>query len=287
MSRQGRSVRVFRSLALVVVALVSVQCNRDRTTSPEPPVPEVVPPVEITTGPLTPPPPLGRAEMIAGLAQAASVFAAGTTVAGTDPLVGRTFSLKLPFGCDGPAIAGEPAEGLAQWTWGQGQTSIRLSMTPGDWIASPLVAGAVVTDDGPSPDNAWEAVEGFWIARPWLAGDVCPAAGLSTSIGAPPSPQTVGIVAVFPEGGSRLARRDGRAYQHTSRAEGEAPLAPPPGGFALRLEGRIVGFPDGRAGRCVAYSPDQRPTCVAAVQLDRVAFEEANSGATLSEWRMN
>ncbi len=287
MSRQGRSVRLSRSVAFVAVALLLVQCDRDRPAVTEPSAPEAVPQVEIATGPLAPPPPLGRAELIAGLAQAASVFAAGSTVAGSDPLVGRSFSVKLPFGCSGPAVAGEDAEGVAQWRWGEGQTSIRLSMAPGDWLASPLVAGAVVTEDDASPDNAWEAVEGFWIARPWLAGDACPTARLASSISAPPSPQTVGIVAVFPQDGSRLARRDGRAYQHAIRAEGDAPLTPPAGGFALRLEGRIVGFPDGRASRCVAYSPDQRPTCVAAVQLDRVAFEEAATGSTLAEWRVN
>lgn len=286
MSRQGRFVRPLRSAAFVGLGLLLVQCDRDRVIAPAP-VPEAVPAVDIAVRPLSPPPPLGRAELIAGLAQSASVFAAGSTVAGPDPLVGRSFSLKLPFGCGGPAVTNEAGDGMAQWQWGTDQTTMRLSMTPGDWIASPLVAGAVVVEDGTSPARAWEAVEGFWIARPWLATESCPTASLSSSIGAPPSPQSVGIVSVFAEGGSRLDRRNGRAYEHTIRAEGDTPLAPPPGGFALRLEGRIVGFPDGRASRCVAYSPDQRPTCVAAVQLDRVAFEAASTGSTLAEWRVN
>ena len=51
------------------------------------------------------------------------------------------------------------------------------------------------------------------------------------------------------------------------------------------LEGRLGAFPDGRTIRCHAEGPDQRPVCVAAVQLDRVAFEDGASGATLSEWR--
>ena len=285
MSRQGRFVRVSRRLTLAASAFMLVQCDRDPT---EPPVvaPETVPTVNIPVSPLAPPPALSRAEMIAALAQAASVYAAGSTMTGTDPLVGRSFSLKLPFGCGGPASNDQSSEGLAQWQWGEGQTSIRLSMTPVDWIASPLVAGAVVVEEGDSPENPWEAVEGFWIERPWLATETCPATSLSASISAPATPQTTGLVAVFPENGSRLNRRNGRAYQHTIRAEGDTPLTPPAGGFTLRLEGRVVSFPNGRAARCVAYSPDQRPTCVAAVQLDRVAFEEAATGSTLAEWRV-
>lgn len=264
-----------------------VQCERDRVEDTVPVAPEAVPTVDIPVRPLAPPPPLSRADLITGLAQAASVYSAGSTVTGSDPLVGRTFSLKLPFGCGGPTTTGQVNDGVAQWQWGDNQTSIRLAMVPGDWIASPLVAGAVVVEDGESPENAWEAVEGFWIERPWLATEACPAASLSASITAPPTAQSVGLVAVFPEGGSRLGRRNGRAYQHILRADGDTPLTPPEGGFALRLEGRVVGFPGGRAGRCVAFSPDQRPTCVAAVQLDRVAFEAAATGETLAEWRVS
>ena len=287
MARQGRFVRVFRSVALAGGAVFLAQCDRESAEVPAPVAPETVPSIDIAVRPLAPPPPLNRAELITGLAQAASIYGAGSAVTWSDPLVGRTFSLKLPFGCRGPAATGEASEGVAQWRWADDQASIRLSMTPGDWIASPLVAGAVVVDDGESPENAWEAVEGFWIERPWLATESCPAASLSASISAPATAQTVGLVAVFPEGGSRLGRRNGRAYQHTLRAEGDTPLTPPEGGFALRLEGRVVNFPDDRAGRCVAFNPDQRPTCVAAVQLDRVAFEAAATGETLAEWRIN
>ena len=46
----------------------------------------------------------------------------------------------------------------------------------------------------------------------------------------------------------------------------------------------MAAFADGRAVRCRAAGPDQRPICIGAVQLDRVAFEDAQ-GAVLSEWR--
>ena len=61
---------------------------------------------------------------------------------------------------------------------------------------------------------------------------------------------------------------------------------PPPhqGGYRLMVEGRFTAFPDGRAIRCRASSVDQRPICIAAVQLDRVAFEDTD-GSVLSDWR--
>ena len=278
--------RMRRFLPAAVMAAASiglVQCDRD-VAAPEPTVPEVVPDIAIQTRPLGPPPGLTRAELINALAQAASVHTAGTIARGEDALVGRTFSLHLPFGCSGPATTATPESGVAQWSWGQDQETIRLSMTPGDWTTSPLVAGAV-TETGTPPASAWEAVEGFWIARPWLATEACPGSNLGQTITAPPSPQTAGLASVFTADGSRLGRRDGRAYSHVIRAEGDTPLTPPAAGYRLLLEGRVVAFPNGRATRCVSYSPDQRPTCVAAVQLDKVAFEDGTTGETLSEWR--
>ena len=262
-----------------------VQCERD-DPAPVAKAPEAIRPVEIETQPLGPPPALTRGELINGLAQAASLHATGRTIEGTDPLVGRSFSLRLPFGCTGPATAEEPGQGVARWRWGPNQETILLSLSSADWLAAPLMQGAVVMQDAePQPDQ-WEAVEGFWVPRPWLASEDCPTAALSASISAPPSPQTTGIAAVFDQDSSRLGRRNGRAYEFTVRQEGDAPLVAPTTGYRLRLEGRVVAFPDGRATRCVSYNPDQRPTCVAAVQMDRVAFEDA-AGTVLSEWRTN
>ena len=262
-----------------------VQCERD---DPAPVVraPEAIRPVEIETQPLGPPPALTRGELINGLAQAASLHASGGAIEGTDPLVGRTFSLRLPFGCTGPATTETPSDGLAHWRWGPDQESIRLSLSPADWIDAPLMQGAVVVEDAEPQPNQWEAVEGLWIARPWLASEDCPASALSASISAPPSPQTTGIAAVFGQDSSRLGRRNGRAYEFTVRQEGDTPLVAPTSGYRLRLEGRVAAFPNGQATRCVSYSPDQRPTCVVAVQMDRVAFEDA-AAAVLSEWRTN
>jgi hypothetical protein len=98
------------------------------------------------------------------------------------------------------------------------------------------------------------------------------------------TPQTVGLAAIFEAGGSRVGRRNGRAYSFTVRPEGDAPLKSPTQGYRLILEGRVASYPDGRAIRCAAAGPAQRPVCVIATKLDRVAFEDAE-GKMLSEWR--
>ena len=120
--------------------------------------------------------------------------------------------------------------------------------------------------------------------RPWLRADGCPSAQNPPPVGSPVSPQTVGLVAVFTEDDSRMGRRNGRAYEFTVRGEGERPPVAPPGGYRMVLEGRMAAFADGLAIRCRADGPDQRPVCIGAVRLDRVAFEDAQ-GAVLSEWR--
>lgn len=168
---------------------------------------------------------------------------------------------------------------MARWTPGPDGKTIELRMTPGDWAGSALIAAGT---DAP----AWEAVEGFWIPRPWLDSESCPVVKgdpLQT-VELSAAPQTLGLAAIFEEGGSRIGRRNGRAYTFTVRAKGETPLPTPRQGYRMALEGRIASFPDGRAIRCRAPGPDQRPVCVVAAKLDRVAFEDAE-GETLSEWR--
>lgn len=214
------------------------------------------------------------------VAQAASFYTATGAVTGAEPIVGRQFDIRLAFGCEGAEAlpVGVAEDGLARWSWGPDRQTIRLSLAPGDWADSALIAGG-----GQDP---WEAVEGFWISRPWMMADDCPRVRTDPlALGAAaPSPPTVGLAAVFETDGSRIGRRNGRAYTHTIRQVGDAPLVALHAGYRVRLQGRIVAFPDGQAIRCRAAHSNQRPVCVAAVQLDRVAFESA-TGEGLSEWR--
>ncbi len=269
--------------AVVVVAalagLMLVQCKPGAEPAPEPETPG---PTVTIPAPPTPVPALTRAELIAASQTAADRYASGAQVEGTDPLVGRTFAVRIPFACgplsQGGGTAAQP-DGLARATWGPERRTIQLSLTPGDWTQSALMAE-------PNAAARWEQVEGFWVTRPWLTGENCPALTADPLQGAPPAAtvQTLGVAAVFEEDASRIGRRNGRAYAHTVRGEGDQPVQRPAQGYRLLLEGRVVGFPtSGRAFRCRASGPDQRPVCVIAVQLDRVAVTQAD-GAVMSEW---
>lgn len=279
--------RPARAAMLVsLVSLVLVQCDRK---SGEPSVAgstDAPDPAEIIDVPRAPRSlaSLTRGELVSAAGRAASAYAQGATPQKVDPLVGRSFAVRIPFGCNGPSAPAEggAGDGLARWSWAPDRQTIQISLTPGDWTASTLIVPPRPGVDRP----VWEAVEGFWIPRPWLAAEACPTvrAEPPQTVQTAISPQTVGIAAVFDVGGSRIGRRDGKAYVFTVRPQDDQPLAAPIDGYRLVLEGRVVGFPEGRALRCRATSPDQRPTCVAAVQLDKVAFEDA-SGSTLGEWR--
>ncbi|MXO71066.1 hypothetical protein [Alteraurantiacibacter buctensis] len=227
-------------------------------------------------------PGLSRADLIAAVNRAASDYAAGTVRADSDPLVGRTFAVTMAFGCGGPvAESADAAEqpGLPVALWDGEREAIALRLTPASWAESPVIARE-------GEESGWEAVEGFWLPRPWLTGNGCPAprGGEAGADSVPASPQTLGIAAIFEEGGSRIGRRNGRPYAFTVRGERDEQLVAPPQGYRLVLEGRTVAFPDGRAVRCQSASADVRPVCVVASRLDRVAFETAD-GKLLSEWR--
>ena len=259
------------ALCAFVLALAVAAC--DRTPAPEP-EPEPRPP-EPAPAPVTPPiAPMSRVELLQALDAAASSFVGGQTVPASPRLAGRQFMLVQAFGCGGARpTSAEP--GVASVERG-GDGALTLSLRPADWSETALIRTA-------APQA--EAVEGLWVTRPWLRGTGCPTVRPDPLTPGAVSAQTYGLAAIFEEGGSRVARRDGRAYRHVIRAEeGAAPVEVPPEGYRLVVEGRLTAFPDGRAVRCSASGPDQRPSCIAAVEIDRVAFTDA-AGATLSEWR--
>lgn len=277
--------RVVATAALSLAALALASCGQN---APDPIANNVQ--TEAPTAPLeaetpavpAPPPALTRGDLVSAAGQAASAYAEGKPPSSADPLIGRSFAVRIPFGCNGPApaeVSAADGDGLASWAWGSDHKTIQLRMMPGDWAGSAMLAKVGTADK-------WEAVEGFWVPRPWLGSDTCPAVQADPlQTGAlPGSPQTLGLAAVFEAGGSRLGRRNGRPYEYTVRAKGDTALTPPEAGFRMVLGGRVVPFPSGRAIECRASGPDQRPVCIVAVQLDRVAYEDAG-GSVLSEWR--
>ena len=80
-------------------------------------------------------------------------------------LDGRRFAVRLRFGCGGPA--GEASSDALRWRV-KSDESLEITATPDLSLDAPELAGAVT--------QTVEAVEGFWIPRPWLLSDACPAA---------------------------------------------------------------------------------------------------------------
>lgn len=254
-------IRATAPLVLAGAALLAACSPREpEPAAPAPPNPPPTP----QTLPL-PTPPLGRAELLDAVRAAASAAATGEAYpTATAELGGRRFALRLPVGCGGP----DPKAAVGYAYDAQAGT-LRVSARPQDWTR--LAQGRLF--------GQAEAVEGFWLRRPWLLSEACPVG--AQGAGPPPAPETVGLVQVFEEGSSRLTRRAGRAYEAVRKLDAQA--VPAPGALRLVFEGRIAEA-EGRPVRCIALNPEARPVCIVRVELDRVAFEGA-AGDMLAEWR--
>lgn len=263
------------AILVVAVAALAVMLASNRRVEPPPVTSEPQPrALDINPPPLPlPDPPLSRADLIAAASRAGSAHATGEPApAQNAELVGRRFILKIPFGCEGA----RPDDGVrsgAYWTHDTRQGAITLRAYPENWTTTPWVrelAGSAGVD----------AVEGFWIPRPWITSESCPRATQAQG------EKTVGLAMFFEPNSSRVLRRGSRPYEFTGKAPADgAPVAPE--GFRLVLAGRITGFDGGEPVRCRDNPPQQRPVCLIAVAFDQVAFEDPATGETLAEWRMN
>jgi hypothetical protein len=216
---------------------------------------------------------LGLAQLIAAGDAAARAYAAGSSaVAENAALVDRRFEVRIPFGCEGPMTAGS-SEPL-RWSHDMKQETLKLSARPKVWTDEPFAAGAAET----------EAVEGFWVPRPWLASEACPPASASRSDPAvlPPPRPTLGLAQFFRPGESRLPQRGGRAYEVVKRAGPESVKSVQ--SFRLVLRGRVVALSDGQPVRCHSEDSDYRPICLVSVEFDYVAFENPMTGEIIAEW---
>ena len=260
-------------LLLVVIGAVTLRDALRRPAAPQPaPLPAPSPPAKplVETQPLPLPPlNLTRVELITAVNAASAAYAAGEAAPPANAaLTSRSFQLRLPLGCGG---AGEERMG---WTYDEKAKALRIKALPEAWGEAPWVKAL-------AGDTPFDAAEGFWIARPWSNAETCPTSP-ATDPAPEPSPQTFGLVQLFEPGGSRVARRGGRAYEHVMKMA-EKPQTPPR--LSLVLGGRLAAFKDGQPIRCRGDSPDRRPVCLAAVDIDHVAFEDQATGETLAEWR--
>lgn len=221
---------------------------------------------------------LGRAELIALAAAAADAAAAGR---GPGPELveadGRRFELRLPFGCDGPAAEGSNA--AMRWHYDAGEEALRLHVDPVVWTGK---------DWGRAEAAGAEALEGFWIARPWTASEACPVKGdQAAAAGAEPVTlpgQTLAVTQIF-SGAARSGDRNIGPYQATIRmAEADLNAAE---GFRLRISGRVAAARGAGPVQCLQPAgPEQRPICRINVVMDEVAIENPVSGTVLATWSL-
>ena len=283
--QRGLAAAVLIGLILTGLALSVRWSQTRREAAPPVPAAEAPPPSAAPPAAPLPPPALDRAGLIAAARAAASAWAAGQPAPAAEAeLIGRRFDLRIPFGCRGPASGPDaPALRFEQKAPGR---PVRISARPQEWAGTPLAQAL-------APAGGFEAVEGFWIPRPWTDSEACPppappAPEAGTAAGeaaaAPASPQTLGLAVFLTPDSPRTARRGGRPYEQVVKAD-EAGAPPFPQGLRLALSGRIAGLDDRRAFVCASPSPDRRPVCLAAVEFDRVAFEDPATGKTLAEWR--
>lgn len=280
-------------LVLLTVALTSaVWISVQGVPAPEPKAPEPKPAVS----PL-PDPPMTRAELLELAGLAASAEGSGRPPPAALALAaGRRFEVRIPFACGGPDFSvSRDAE----------RKSIRLTARPVVWTEAPIVAGL-----GTPPP--FEAVEGFWMLRPWVRDDSClrrdpalraaaaaidglssvPSGAAQDAAPAPSEPpaaapsleRTVGLAMFHRPGGSRALRRGGRPYETVQSLDRNPDLVGA-NDFQLLLVGRVGDLGQGRTVVCRAAAPDRRPVCLVVVELERVAIVRPGLDQPIAEWR--
>lgn len=247
-----------------------------------------------------PAPAMDRADLLAAVAKAASAaFAGADDLQAQRLLDGSPFELHIRFGCGGPDAAAFDA-GLG-WTFEGEERTLRVRARPTISDRDPVVVRVVqAVGDGT------EAVEGFWIPRPWLISAACPPA-LPGRSGQPaaeaeiadesteteaqeasaapvpvPAFPKVGIAQFFTDAEPRGRRRKSRAYESVKTlAESERPSA---SGFDLVLSGRLRSLAGGRVIACVATGPDSPPDCIISADFDEVRIELPDTRDVLAQW---
>lgn len=295
-------------IALLIAAVLIAR--PEKAPIEELPVPARLPPPPVAAAPVLP---LGRAELIDAAARAADAHARGAAVSPEDSkLVGRRFTLQLPFGCTGSAEA--DSEAPLRWSYDPAEGTLRVSVTPNVWTdAAPVRAAAQGVE--------YEASEGFWIERPWLRTADCPlvpqaqpqpteqvdpanesavaaanensptpavasdnaaTAGEETANAPAPPRKTLALVELFEPGSRRAARRNGRPYTVvTNIVPGEIDLSK---GLRLVVTGRLAPLRQGTAIVCTGTLIDERPLCMIGAEVDRVAITDASGSRILGEW---
>lgn len=274
---------VLRVVAVLAAGLALPGCDTDGGKAPDNAAGGGDTPVlNIADAIPLPQPPIDRERLLLAVARAASAFATGADdrEAQAD-LAGRRFSLRMRFGCRGPAE--EPATRPMTWSYDEERERLQVRAAPDISIESQVVASIA--------GGEFESVEGFWVNRPWLLSDTCPlprpapapAGEQEQATPAParyePSP-SVGIAQFFSASDSRVQRRS-RPYQALQQL---APEDMPTDGFTLVLSGRLKPLRDRRVILCASEDADARPTCIVSAEIDTVAIQNPRTGTVVADW---
>ena len=287
----------------LLIAAVLIARPKDVEIVDTPPVVREPPPQ--TDAPILP---LTRADLIDAAGRAADAHARGVAITPQDSaLVGRRFTLRLPFGCTGSSAADSDAP--LRWTYDPAEQTLRVWVTPSVWTdAAPVRAAAEGID--------FEAAEGFWIERPWLRSGDCPilpqedvapnpvaeqpapdgnaVSAADDTVAEPATPvdtaeippvvprRTLALVELFEPGSRRAARRNGRPYTIvTNLAPGAIDLSK---GLRVVVTGRLAQMRQGAPIVCTGTLIDERPLCMIGAEIDRVAITDASGQRILGEW---
>jgi hypothetical protein len=247
--------------------------------------------------------PLTREDLLVAALRAATNFAAGANDSDLQKgLADKKFEFRIRFGCDGPAAAGQ--EMPFGWSYSAKTGALKVRATPGLSPKDPAVKAIA--------GEAFEAVEGFWVRRPWMFAAACPkqdeasvkvqdaaaadtmkgkdtsgkaadAAGQATPAAGGPdiTSRLVGIAQFFTASGPRTMRRSGRPYEATKKLPANQA---PSGGFDLVLTGRLVALPNGHVIACTHSGSGEQPSCVISVEFGKVSIERADTHEQLAQW---
>ena len=229
--------------------------------------------------------PMDREALLFAVARAASARAVGMDDrAPQRELDGQPFEFKVRFGCEGPAK--DLRSAALGWSYQSDKDTLRLRATPTVGADDPVAAKI--------GGEAVEAIEGFWVPRPWLLQATCPAyttpaepaVEIAQSADQEAQPPLrwpkVGIAQFFAPTDARTRRRDSRAYEVVKTVEQGASVGSQ--GFNLVLSGRLRPAPGKRVIECVAVDRDAPPDCIVSADIDEVRMEQPGDGSVLARW---
>lgn len=238
-------------------------------------------------------PPFNRSRLLLTVVRAASAHSTGQE----DPniqrmLNGKQFEVRLRFGCDGQG----PGKGDFGWSVDPDGKTLRLRAVPN--LSLEDAAAKDVAGDGV------EAVEGFWLTRPWLLHAACPARQDSSDgptgaveDDAEPEPDaeagpvapdlaipSVGIARFFTPDDARTRRRMNRPFEAVKQLENGEQVGQD--GFNLVLSGRLRSRSDGKVILCTGTGRDRPPACIVSAAIDRVWIEKPADRKVMAEWSL-